>query len=101
MGDVGDSGKMLNAAHRRMLLSSMVNCRTGLHRIRGGLPAGWVAGDKTGNGARGAANDLAIAWPPGRPPVLMALYLDGGVAEADTRAAVQREVAKRVSAAFA
>ena len=55
--------------------------RTGLDRLRAGLPAGWRVGDKTGTGANGAANDVAIAWPPGRPPILIACYQSGGTAE--------------------
>jgi beta-lactamase class A len=48
---------------------------TGLARLRAGLPRDWVAGDKTGTGVNGAANDVAIAWPPGRAPILIASYL--------------------------
>lgn len=33
------------------------------------------AGDKTGTGKRGAANDVAIAWPADRGPILVAAYL--------------------------
>ena len=55
----------------------MEGATTGLRRLRAGLPPGWRAGDKTGNGANGAANDIAIAWPPERPPLLIASYISG------------------------
>jgi len=64
------------------------------------VPSGWVAGDKTGTGANGAANDVAIFWPPKRSPILIACYLSGGDASPDERnkahAAVAREVIRRL-----
>jgi beta-lactamase class A len=53
----------------------MQNCRTGLYRLRAGLPPDWIEGDKTGTGMNGVAVDNAIVWPPGRPPILVAAYL--------------------------
>jgi beta-lactamase class A len=38
-------------------------------------PAGWQVGDKTGGGAFGTNNDVAVVWPPGRPPILVTTYL--------------------------
>jgi beta-lactamase class A len=35
----------------------------------------WKAGDKTGTGLNGAVNDVAIAWPPGRAPIIAAVYV--------------------------
>jgi beta-lactamase class A len=66
---------VLSPASREMLLGWMINASTGLKMVRQGLPAEWKVGDKTGRGANGAVNDLVITWPPGRKPVLMALYL--------------------------
>lgn len=57
------------------LIGWMVACETGGKRLRAGFPQGWRAGDKTGTGMRGAANDVAIAWPPDRGPILVAAYL--------------------------
>jgi beta-lactamase class A len=54
----------------------MQQATTGPGRLRAGVPAGWKAGDKTGNGRNGAANDLLIAWPPGRSPVISAVYYE-------------------------
>lgn len=47
---------------------------TGGKTIRAGLPRQWAVGDKTGSGAQGECNDLAIAWPPGRAPIVIAVY---------------------------
>ncbi|BCL75911.1 hypothetical protein JHS3_16470 [Jeongeupia sp. HS-3] len=47
---------------------------TGDKRIRAGLPAGWQAGDKTSSGDYGTTNDIAVLWPSGRAPVVLAIY---------------------------
>jgi beta-lactamase class A len=71
------TGPVLSVQARERLLTFMRDCRTGTARLRAQLPAGWLAGDKTGTGDNGAVNDLAILWPPGRRPILMACYLSG------------------------
>jgi beta-lactamase class A len=93
-------GTVLRPASRDRLIGWMESASTGLHRLRAGLPAGWRAGDKTGNGANGSANDLAIAWPPRRPPILIASYTSGGTADAAARDAVHAEAARRIVRAF-
>jgi beta-lactamase class A len=75
-------GPMLREHDRARLLGWMRATRTGLRRLRAGLPAGWVAGDKTGTGyAPGMPdrlNDVAIFWPPGgRAPRVIAAYYEG------------------------
>jgi beta-lactamase class A len=93
-------GEALGAASRARLARWMEGASTGRARLRAGLPSGWRAGDKTGNGANGAANDLAIAWPPGRPPILIACYQSGGTVETPARDLVHQHVARAVAAAF-
>jgi beta-lactamase class A len=46
-------------------------------------------------------NDLAIAWPPKRPPILIASYLDAPNLTDERRAEIHRKIAARVAAAFA
>ncbi|MDN3921918.1 class A beta-lactamase [Roseateles violae] len=65
------------AESRAQLLGWMERSPTGRARLRAGLPAGWRAGDKTGTGTRGAVNDVAIVFPPGRAPWLIAVYMSG------------------------
>ncbi|MFN3429366.1 MAG: class A beta-lactamase, partial [Candidatus Sericytochromatia bacterium] len=43
---------------------------TGATRIRAGIPASWPLGDKTGTGIYGTTNDIAVIWPPNRPPLV-------------------------------
>lgn len=66
--------------------------------MRAGLPAGWVVGDKTGTGNNGACNDLAIAVPPGRAPVLIAAYLSDSEADGEVLEGAHVRIAKLVSA---
>jgi beta-lactamase class A len=53
----------------------MKSSSTGVRRLRAGLPADWTAGDKTGTGARGSVNDVLIAFPPNRQPLVAAVYM--------------------------
>ena len=69
------TGHVLSVSSRDRLVAWMKACKTGLERLRAGVPADWVAADKTGTGDRGAANDVAIFWPPSRAPVLVAAYV--------------------------
>jgi len=74
----------LSTASREMLTDWLVKSSTGLAKLRAGMPSGWKVGDKTGMGERGSTCDVAIAWPPGRKPLLIAAYLtesDASVAE--------------------
>jgi len=47
----------------------------GAQRIRAGVPADWRVGDKTAGGINGANNDIAIIWPPHRPPLLLTIFV--------------------------
>lgn len=101
------TGDLLQRASRERLLGWMENTRTGTHRLRAGLPAAWRSGNKTGTGrAEGTTNkcnDVAIAFPPGRSPVVIAAYFDSGEYTAQTERrheAVLAEVG-RIAAAWA
>jgi len=91
-------GDALSAASRDRLLGWLRACETGKERLRAGLPQSWLVGDKTGTGRRGAINDVAIATPPGREPILIAAYLSEGNPEraAATHAEVGRLVASEL-----
>jgi beta-lactamase class A len=92
--------QILSPASRAMFASWLVNCRTGLERLRAGLPAGWRVGDKTGTGANGAANDVACAWPPQHPPLVIASYVSAPDATPAARNAAHAEVARIVAHAL-
>ena len=73
----------LPAAGRQQLQDWLKGNTTGAERIQAGLPKGWVMGDKTGSGDYGVANDVAIAWPPGRAPWIIVVFTRGK--DQDTR----------------
>lgn len=70
-------GEALSENARRQLLSWLNGCKTAARRIPAGLPAGWTSGDKTGSGANGTANDVAIIQRPNKAPLLVAAYSTG------------------------
>ncbi|MET8797687.1 class A beta-lactamase [Nocardia sp. NPDC004568] len=92
---VGDS---LPEPERAQLSAWLVASATGANRIRAGLPAGWKVGNKTGSPAYGSALDVAVAWPPGRAPLVIAVLTTKSEQDAEpaddlvaaaTRAAVE------------
>ena len=90
-------GDALAPAQRTQLQAWLRGNTTGDTRIRAGVPAGWVVGDKTGTGAYGSTNDIAVVWPPARPPLVMAIYTTQHVANAKSRADVVAEAASIVA----
>jgi beta-lactamase class A len=90
-------GEVLAEASRERLHQWLRETKTGLARLRAGLPPEWVAGDKTGTGANGAANDVAIVWPPDRPPILIAAYLSDSSARPDVLNAAHEAIAATVT----
>ena len=87
-------GNTLADASREQLLAWLRACGTGADKLRAGVPAGWTVGDKTGSGAQGETNDVAIIWPPQRQPLLVTAYYAGSPADAAARNAVLAEVGR-------
>ena len=71
-------GDALSPTSRDRLLGWMHASTTGAKRLRAGLPPAWQWGDKTGTSDEryGLVNDLGIATPPGRSPILMVCYTE-------------------------
>ncbi|MFM9864619.1 MAG: class A beta-lactamase [Micropepsaceae bacterium] len=72
-------GDVLKPDARKVLRDWMIDTKTGMKRLRAGLPSAWIAGDKTGtalNGKLGKYNDVAVAWPEGRAPIVIAAYFN-------------------------
>jgi len=67
-------GDALPVNARQQLKVWMLGNKTGDRRIRAATPAGWQVADKTGTGDYASANDIGVIWPPGRPPIVMAIY---------------------------
>lgn len=94
-------GDALSPLSRKELETWLVACTTGKERLRAGMPPSWRVGDKTGTGANGAANDVAIVWPPNRAPILVAVYCSGSALPHQELNAVLADVGRIVSNEFA
>jgi beta-lactamase class A len=95
------SGNALSAASRDQLVAWLVGCKTGDAKIRAGLPKSWRVGDKTGAGEHGSSNDVAVIWPDGRAPVIVAVYLTETAVPDARRNAAHAAVGRAVAGAFA
>lgn len=94
-------GEALPTAQRQRLISWLKQNTTGDQSIRAGVPAGWTVGDKTGAGAWGATNDLAILWPEKGAPKILAVYFIQSQADAANNKAVLASATRQVIAALA
>jgi beta-lactamase class A len=92
---------VLSIASRAMLIDWMIASRTGLDRVRAGLPRSWNPGDKTGTGENGAFNDLVIAYPPNRRPVFVAVYMSESQLVPKELAAAHAEIGTLIAKVFA
>lgn len=93
-------GEVLSSQSRSQLETWLADNKTGALMIRAGLPVDWRVGDKTGRGAHGTTNDIAIIRPPNRPPILLAIYFVESQVSAEARTAVIAEVAGIVAETF-
>lgn len=89
-------GHALSDSSKQRLCDWLVATKTGLPRLRAGIPPEWRAGDKTGTGNNGATNDVAIVWPPGKSALLIAAYASGSAAEPEQIFAVLADSARLV-----
>ena len=88
---------VLTITSRAMLIDWMSASRTGLDRVRGGLPRSWPSGDKTGTGANGAVNDLCLAYPPERRPIFIAVYMSESALDVKALNAAHAEIGALVA----
>ncbi len=106
------TGQLLKPASRDLLFGWMAETKTGVRRIRAGLPSVWRSGDKTGTGIDDGAsgmvnkyNDVAVVFSPDRKPLVIAAYLDAAAHFDDIRPADEAilaevgRIATRVAAA--
>jgi beta-lactamase class A len=85
---------VLTESSRHQLEDWMQHNETGTLMIRAGVPKTWTVGDKTGRCGNGATNDVAIIRPPGRAPIVVAIYSIGSTSSADDHASTLAEVAR-------
>lgn len=91
-------GDTLSQTSRARLIDWLVDCKTGLSRLRAGLPAAWKIGDKTGSGGNGACNDVAIVNRPMGAPWVIASYLSDSQASMKDLDSAHAEIGRIVAA---
>ncbi|NRR30666.1 class A beta-lactamase [Oxalobacteraceae bacterium] len=94
-------GEALPAPQRKQLSAWMVGNLTGDTRIRAGAPAGSTVADKTGTAGYGTTNDIGVIWPPGKAPIVLAIYLTHPEEGSKPRNDVLAAATKIVASSFA
>lgn len=87
---------VLSLTSRALLIDWLTEARTGLDRVRAGIPHGWQVGDKTGTGGNNAVNDVVVAYPPGRRPIFVAVYMSESKRTAAELAAAHADIGRLV-----
>lgn len=72
------TGESLSRSHTRRIENWMRESQTGKAMICAGTPEIAVVADKTGRGANGAVNDVAIIRMPKYGPLFLSIYTTGG-----------------------
>jgi beta-lactamase class A len=90
----------LSPESKDQLNAWLIGNTTGDKKLRAGVNPTWKIGDKTGSGKNGASNDVAIIWPTGKEPFLIAVYYTGSKTSMDKQSEVIAEVGRLVSATF-
>ncbi len=88
-------GNAMPVGQQRLLYRWMENTSTGLKRIRGGLPQGWSAGDKTGS-CGNAFNDVAVFTADNGKRYTLAVYLDRPAVKGDAASAIIADATRAV-----
>jgi beta-lactamase class A len=91
-------GSVLKPASRAALTGWLTHSKTGVGRLKAGLPAAWRLGHKTGTGMHGSSNDAGVVWRPHGPPLIVSVYLTGSPLNDAGRDAVIANVARAVVA---
>ncbi len=78
-------GDVLPEAQRTQLQNWLKGNTTGDASIRASVPKDWTVADKTGGGAYGTTNDIAVLWPPKGAPIVVAIYFTHNTQDAPSR----------------
>jgi beta-lactamase class A len=93
-------GNVLSPVSREQLTQWMAANVTGLVCLRANLPEGWRAADKTGSNGQHTSNDVAVLWPVGKPPVIIAAYITQCAGPESKRSAMLAEIGRLVRASL-
>ncbi len=87
-------GNVLSSVSREQLTHWMEANLTGLERLRATLPEGWRAADKTGSNGEHTSNDIAVLWPVGKPPIIIAAYITQCAGPESKRSAMLADIGR-------
>lgn len=90
-------GRALSPASRDTLTLWMERSETGLDRLRATLPTSWRVADKTGSNGEHTSNDIAVFWPPSRPPIIVSAYITQCRGPEAKRAAMLAEIGRLIA----
>ena len=93
-------GNVLQPASRLQLQTWMLGNQVSENLLRAGLPPGWRVGDRTGAGGFGSRGIAAVLWPPGRYPLVAAIYLTETSAALVQRDAAIAELGRVIAALY-
>jgi beta-lactamase class A len=93
-------GGVLSAGSRNELRRWMEASVTGLKCLRAGVPPDWRVAGKTGSNGSHTRNDIAVIWPPGRPPIIVAAYLTQCTGPESKRDALLAKIGKLVADSY-
>jgi beta-lactamase class A len=91
-------GDALDRGDRRRLTRWLLGNTTSGAKFRAGLPEDWAVADKTGGGEYGTNNDVGLTWPPGRPPIVLAVLTTRFTPDAERIDPLVAEAARLVAA---
>lgn len=83
----------LNKPFKELIVSYLIDSKTGGNRIKAGTTSNWLVGNKTGSrSTNGTTNDIAIIWPPNHKPILIGIFYNSTNKDAKMRADIPTEV---------
>lgn len=96
-------GGLLSKESTALILDDLFNCRTGVTRLKAGLPKGWKLAHKTGTGAdvagqNAGTNDVGVMVGPKGEIIYIAVFTKGSRAKLKIREALMAKIASRAAA---
>lgn len=93
-------GNALSINSKKQLTKWLIGNTTGDAKLRAGFNPAWKVGDKTGSGANGASNDVAIVWPDKYLPFLITVYYTDSTISSEQQSKVIADVGRVVARMF-
>jgi beta-lactamase class A/beta-lactamase class A CARB-5 len=89
-------GDALRSDERETLTSWLLSNEVGGPLLRAAVPPSWKVADRTGAGGYGTRSIVAVMWPPGKLPVVAAIYITNTEATIEQRNAAIADIGKAI-----